>query len=72
MDKAHVGMMPTNLTISEHKEVHISNPYMDTIRTHCMKRRNQGQICKNKNHPRLKTTNKPKTSPGTTWPYRIL
>ena len=32
MAKYHVGTMTTNLAISEHKEMHISNPYRDTIR----------------------------------------
>ena len=59
MAKAHVGMMATNTTISEHKETHISIPYRDTIRTHCMQRRHQGRICKNKNYPRPKTTIEP-------------
>ena len=72
MDKAHVGTMLTNPTISEHKEMHIINSYRDTIRTHCMQRRHQGRLCKNKNYSRLKTTNEPKISQGTTWSYRIL
>ena len=72
MAKAHVGMMPKNTAISEHKEMHIPNSYRDTIRTHCMQRRHQGQLCKNKNYPRLKTTSEPKTSQGTTWSYMIL
>ena len=37
MVKAYVGTMPTNTTIFEHQEVHISDPYRDTIRTHCLK-----------------------------------
>ena len=72
MAKAHVGMMPTNPAISEHKEMHIPNSYRDTIRTHCMQRRHQGRLCKNKNYAQLKTTGEPKTSQGTTWSYRIL
>ena len=72
MAKAHVGMMPTNQAISEHKEIHISNSYWDTIMTHCIQRRNQGRLCKNKNYPQPKTTSEPKTSQGTTWSYRIL
>ena len=72
MAKAHVGMIPTNPAISEHKEMHILNSYKDTIRTHCMQRRHQGQICKNKDYPRLETTSEPKTSQGTTWSYRIF
>ena len=65
-------MILTNPAISEHQEVHISDPYRDTIRTHCLQRRHQGRLCKNKNYPRLKTTGEPKTSQGTTWSYRIL
>ena len=72
MAKSHVETMPTNSTISEHKEMHIPNSYRDTIRTHCMQRRHQGRICKNKNYPRLKTTSEPKTSQGTTFSYMIL
>ena len=60
MDKAHVGTIPTNLVISEHKEKHIPKSYRDTIRTHCMQRRHQGRICKNKNYPRLKPPVNPK------------
>ena len=66
MAKAHVGTMLTNPVISEHKEMHIPNSYRDTIRAHCMQRRNQGRLCKNKNYPRLKATSEPKTSQGTT------
>ena len=72
MDKAHVGMMPTNPSISEHKEMHIPNSYRDTIRTHCMQRRHQGRLCKNKYYTLLKTTSEPKTILGTTWSYRTL
>ena len=72
MAKAHVGTMLTNPAISEHKEMHISNPYRDTIMTHCLQRRHQSRLCKNKNYPWLKTTSEPKTSQGTTWSYRIL
>ena len=32
MAKAHVGTMPTNLASSKHQEVHIFDPYRDTIR----------------------------------------
>ena len=42
MAKAHVGTMPTNPAISEHKEMHIPKSYRDTIRTHFMQRRHQG------------------------------
>ena len=38
MAKAHVGRMSKNPAISEHKEMHIYNPYRDTIRTHCLQR----------------------------------
>ena len=72
MVKAQVGTMPTNPASSEHQEVHIFDPYRDTIMEHCLQRRNQGQLCKNKNYPRLKTTSEPKTSKGTTWSYRIF
>ena len=72
MAKTHVGTMLTNPAISKHKEMHIPNSYRDTIRTHYMQRSHQGQLCKNKNYPRLKTTGEPKTSQGTTWSYRIL
>ena len=48
MAKAHVGTMTTNPAISEHKKMHIPNSYRDTIRTHCMQRRHQGQLCKTK------------------------
>ena len=72
MAKAHVGMMPKNTAISEHKEMHIPNSCRDTIRTHCMQRMHQGQLCKNKNYPQLKTSSEPNTSQGTTWSYRIL
>ena len=72
MVKAHVGMMPTNPVISEHQEVHISDPYRDIIRAHCMQRRHQGQLYKDKNYPRLETTSEPKTSQGTTRTHGIL
>ena len=49
MDKAHVRIIATNPTISEHKE-NISNPYRDTIRTHCMQRRHQGRLCMQRRH----------------------
>ena len=62
MAKAHVGMKPTNPVISEHKEMHIPNSHRDTIREHCMQRRHQGQLCKDKDYPRLETTNEPKKS----------
>ena len=71
MAKAHVGMMPTNPAISEHKEMHILSSYGDTIRTR-MQRRHQDRLCKKKNYPRLKTTGEPKTSQGTTRSYMIL
>ena len=72
MDKAHVGTMTTNPTIYENKEMHISNPYRDTIRTHCLQRRHQGRLCKNKNYPRLKTTSEPKTGHSIVRTYRVL
>ena len=72
MDKAYVRTMQTNPTISEHQEVHISDPYRDTIKTHCLQRRHQSWLHKNKNYPWLKTIGEPKTSQGTTWSYRIL
>ena len=72
MAKAHVGTMLTNPTISEHKEMHIPNSYRDTIRAHCMQRRHQGRLCKDKDYPRLETTSEPKTSQGTTQTHRIL
>ena len=72
MAKAHVGTLTTNLAISEHKEMHIPNSYRDTIRAHCMERKHQGRLCKDKYYPQLETTSEPKTSQGTTWTHRIL
>ena len=72
MAKGHVGTMPTNPTISEHKEMHIPNSYRDTIRAHCMQRRNQGQICKDKNYHRLETSSKSKIGQGIARTHGIL
>ena len=66
MAKAHVGTMATNPSISEHKEMHILNSYRNTIREHCMQIKHQGQLCKDKDYPRLETTSEPKASQGTT------
>ena len=72
MAKAHVGMMTKNPAISEHKEMHIPNCYRDTIRTHCMQRRHQGRLCKDKNYPRPETSSKSKTGQGIAGTHGIL
>ena len=72
MAKNYVTMMPINTTISEHKEVHISNPYRNITRTHCMQRRHKGWLWKNKDHSRLKTTSESKTGQSITRTHRIL
>ena len=72
MAKGHAGTMPTNPVISQHKEMHLPNPYRNTIREHCMQRRNQSRLCKNKDYPQLETTGESKTGQGTVGPYWIL
>ena len=62
MVKAYVGMLPTDLVISQYKEMHILNPYRNPIRAYRMQGRYQSRLSKNKNHSRLKTTSEPKTS----------
>ena len=72
MAKAHVGMMATNLAISEHKEMHIHNFYRNTTMAHCMQRRYQSRLCKDKYYPRLETTGESKTGQGTSRTQWIL
>ena len=66
MVKAYSGTLPTDPVIPQYKEMYLFNPYRYSARRYCMQIWYQSRLCKDKNYPRLKTTNEPKTIQGTT------
>ena len=69
MVNSYAQMMSTNPVISQYKEMHLPNPYRNTTRAHCMQRRHQGRLCKNKYYPQLETTGESKTCQGIAGTY---
>ena len=72
MVNTNVRMMPTNPSISQHKEMHIFDPYRNSTGTYCMQRRHQSRLCKNKNHPRLETPSQSKAGQSVIRTYDLL
>ena len=72
MAKTNVGEVPTNLAFTQHKEMHLFDPYRNSIGTYCMQRRHQSRLCKNKNHPQLKDSSEPKTGQSVIRAYGLL